>query len=280
MGLLDMATRNWRGEVLREFGLDDLNLPRVVDHRAPSYELPVGGRRLPCYAPVGDHQCALVGALLQKGELSLNISTGSQLAVIVPAFVPGSYETRPFFDGNYLQAITRIPAGRALDALVGLLTEMAQAEGYTVRDPWAMIAAAVEATPTTDMRVDVSFFASPVGERGEMLNLSEENLQIGHLFRAAFQSMARNYHRCAQRLAPPEPWTRLVFSGGVAQRFEALRGEIASLFALPYRQCPTSEDTLLGLLALARVVAGHTPSVAASVAQLASELSGELRYRL
>lgn len=273
LGMLDLASNNWHAGLLRNLGLDELAWPRVVDLRAPSYELPVGSRRLPCYAPVGDHQCALVGALLQPGELSLNISTGSQLGVMTPAFLPGPYETRPYFDAGYLQAITRIPAGRALNALVGLLTEMAQAEGYTVRDPWTLIANAVEATPQTDVQMDVSFFASPVGERGEILNLSEENLQVGHLFRAAFQSMARNYRICADRLSPPEPWTRLVFSGGLAQRFGTLRGEIAKQFDLPYRLCPTSEDTLLGLLALARVAAGKAPTLAASVAQLA-ELVG------
>jgi sugar (pentulose or hexulose) kinase len=272
MGLLDLATGDWHQEILRDLGLERLAWPRVADLSAPSYQLEIGGRKLPCYAPVGDHQCALVGALLQAGELSLNISTGSQLGVIAPTFLPGPYETRPYFDGAYLQAITRIPAGRALNALVALLTELAQAEGYSIHDPWATIAAAVEATPQTDMHMDISFFASPVGERGEMTNLSEENMQVGHLFRAAFQAMARNYKLCAERLAPPQPWARLVFSGGLAQRFQSLRAEIATRFDLPYRLCPTSEDTLLGLLALARVAAGDAPTVAASVAQLTQEV--------
>lgn len=272
LGMLDLNTGDWHAGILRGLGLDRLTWPRVVNLSGPSYQVAAGGRRLPCYAPVGDHQCALVGALLQPGELSMNISTGSQLGVIAPTFMPGPYETRPYFDAGYLQAITRIPAGRALNALVGLLTELAQAEGYSVRDPWATIAAAVEATPQTDLRMDISFFASPVGERGEMANLSEENMQVGHLFRAAFQAMARNYQVCAERLSPPQPWRRLVFSGGVAQRFEPLRAEIATRFGLSYRMCPTSEDTLLGLLALARVAAGHAPDVAASVAQLASEI--------
>ncbi|MCC6458582.1 MAG: hypothetical protein IT328_26775 [Caldilineaceae bacterium] len=271
MGALDMRTRSWHREMLDDLGLGALAWPQVVDLSAPSYEIRVGSRRLPCYAPVGDHQCALVGALLRPDEISLNISTGSQVAVIAPTFMAGPYETRPYFDGGFLQVISRIPAGRALNALVGLLTELARADGYTVRDPWATIAAAVEATPQTDMQVDVSFFANPVGTQGAMLNLSEENLQVGHLFRATFQSMARNYHLCAERLSPPQPWQRLVFSGGLAQRFAPLRAEIAGRFGLPYRQCPTSEDTLLGLLALARVAAGDAPSVAASVARLANE---------
>jgi sedoheptulokinase len=272
MGMLDLNTNHWHHDLIQALELDQLVWPRTVDNSAPSYELMIGGRRLPCYAPVGDHQCALVGALLQPDELSVNISTGSQLGVIVPHFVPGAYETRPYFDAGFLQAITRIPAGRGLNALVGLLTELAQAEGYSVRDPWATIAAAVEATPQTDLHIDITFFATSVGERGAMQNLSEENLRVGHLFRGAFQAMARYYQICSQELAPPQPWTRLVFSGGLAQNFAALRDEVASALKLPYRICPTSEDTLLGLLALARVAAGAAPNVAASVKQLSSEI--------
>lgn len=271
-GLLNLTTGDWHQGLLRAVGLDHLAWPRLVDLHAPGYELPVGGKRLPCYAPVGDHQCALVGALLEAGELSLNISTGSQIGILTAEFVPGSYETRPYFDAGYLQTITRIPAGRALNALVGLLTELAQAEGYTLCDPWATIAAAVEATPHTDLQMDINFFASPTGERGAMANLSEENLHVGDLFRAAFQAMARNYATCAQCLAPPQPWTRLVFSGGLAQNFAPLREEIATRLAMPYRLCPASEDTLLGLVALARVAAGLAPDVATSVAHLAREI--------
>lgn len=271
-GMLDYHTNSWHAEMLGALGLDSLAWPRVVNFSEPSYTFNVGGRDLPCYAPVGDHQCALVGALLQPNELSLNISTGSQVGVIVPDFVPGEYETRPFFDAGYLQTVTRIPAGRALNALIGLLTELAQAEGHTLRDPWASVAAAVEATPKTDMRMDISFFASIVGERGAITNLSEENLHVGHLFRAAFQSMARNYQQCAGLLAPPEMWRRLVFSGGLAQNFAPLRDEITALLQMPYRMCPTNEDTLLGLLALGRVAAGLAPDVAASVEQLSQQL--------
>ena len=271
LGLFDLSTGDWHRGLLRDFGLDRLVWPRIVDVQEPSYQLKVGGQHLPCFAPVGDHQCALLGALLQPGELSLNISTGSQLGVISPTFVPGPYESRPYFDVGFLQAITRLPAGRALNALVALLTALPQAEGYTVRDPWATIAAAVEATPQTDMAAGVNFFANLLGERGALTNLSEENLQIGHLFRAAFQAMAYNYQRCTELLAPPQPSTKIVFSGGLAQRFGPLRDEITARLKLPYRMCPTSEDTLLGLLALARVAAGQASGVAGSVAQLATE---------
>ncbi|HXF62648.1 MAG TPA: FGGY family carbohydrate kinase [Caldilineaceae bacterium] len=262
MGALDLPTGRWHAVALANLGLGSLAWPPLVEATAPAYELPVGRRRLPCYPPVGDHQCAVLGALLQPGELSLNISTGSQVSVLAPRFRAGDYEVRPYFDGGYLQTITRIPAGRALNALVDLLLELAQAEGIPLKDPWATIAAAVAATPETDLQVDLAFFASPVGDRGAITNIREETLTIGHLFRAAFQAMARNYRLCAERLAPPATWQRLVYSGGVAQRFAPLRDEIGAAFGTWQRLCPTTEDTLLGLLALALRDSGRASSVA------------------
>jgi sugar (pentulose or hexulose) kinase len=268
MGMLDVANGEWHGDVLAALGLDGLILPPLVPVTAPTYTLRVGSHELPCYPPVGDHQAAVTGALLEPDELSINISTGSQVGVLAPAFTAGDYEVRPFFDGRFLQTIVRIPAGRALSALVKLLSELAAAEGHPPQDAWATIAAVVAATPTTDLDANIAFFDSPVGENGHLANLTEENLTVGHVFRAAFRSMAANYRVCADRLAPVQPPRRIVFSGGVAQRFASLREEILARFDLPMRLCPTEEDTLLGLLVLATHVAGRAPSVAAATAAL------------
>lgn len=270
MGPVDLTTGDWHWGVLESVGLADLAWPKMVDANATAYMIPVRGRELPCLPPVGDHQCALAGALLQSDELSINVSTGSQVGMIVPSFVAGPYETRPYFDGRFLQTITRIPAGRALNALVDLLTEPARAEGVTLRDPWGTIAAAVERTPATDVEMQVTFFPSALGDRGYIANLREETMQVGHLFRAAFCAMADNYLLCAERLQPPAPWQRIVFSGGLVQRFATLREEILRRFKVADRLCPTAEDTLLGLTALALVHAGRYASVEAAVAYLAA----------
>ena len=48
--------------------------------------------------------------------VSLNLGTGSQLAILDRALDDDAVERRPYFDGAMLQAITHIPAGRALAA--------------------------------------------------------------------------------------------------------------------------------------------------------------------
>jgi len=218
-----------------------------------------------CYTPVGDAQCALVGALLQEGELSLNISTGSQISLLKPQLEFGDFTTRPFFDHRYLATITHIPAGHALALLVKLFSELAEAQGLKLADPWPYISQAAARAGQTQVRANIAFFYSACGDQGEFTHLREEELTVGHIFRAAFQNMADNYQACALRLSPDQAWQGLVFSGGLVQKMDVLRALICDRFQVGYRLSPSAEDTLLGLLALALAFTGRAGSVAQAI---------------
>ena len=43
------------------------------------------------------------------------------------------------FDGWLVQTITHLPAGRSLDALVALFTELPRTQGVSCPDPWSYI---------------------------------------------------------------------------------------------------------------------------------------------
>jgi sugar (pentulose or hexulose) kinase len=260
-GALNLETLGWHTEVISHLGLGGLRWPEILPHGAVVGEFPLGSRRLPCYTPVGDYQCALVGALLDYGELSLNISTGSQASLLKPRAEFGNFQTRPFFDGRFLTGITHIPAGRSLNLLVRLLSELAVAQGIDLPDPWPYITQAADQVGDTHLRANLAFFNSSCGDHGEIANLREEELTVGHLFRAAFQNMANNYEASALRLSPEKSWRRLVFSGGLAQKIPVLRKLICERFQVDFRMCPTSEDTLLGLMALALVFSRRLSSV-------------------
>lgn len=267
-GALNLETLDWHRDALTLLGLENVGLPEIVPEGEPVTFLKQGSKRIPCYAAVGDSPAALVGAFLQEGELSLNISTGSQVTLIDPTLEFGDYESRPFFDGKYVKSVTTIPAGRALNVLVNLLTEISRASGQMQNDAWAYIDQAAAAVPETNLDVDLSFFKSAYGERGSITNIKEAQLTIGHVFRAAFESMARNYYRSALRVAPSRTWKNLVFSGGLVQKLNSLREIIIAKFESPYRINAQPEDTLLGLMALALMFSGRTPSVEASVREL------------
>src|SRR5262249_34893560 len=149
-------------------------------------------------------------------ELSLNISTGSQVSRRVATFEPGDYQSRKYFFGDYLDTVTHIPAGRSLNVLVDLLTELARAEGVLLADPWKTIQRKVEEVPQTDLEVDLAFFRSPVGDHGCIDQITTENLHVGALFLAAYRSLADNYVRLAERFLKTD-WQAVVLSGGLTK---------------------------------------------------------------
>jgi len=267
-GVLNLETGDWHHAACASLGLGPVRWPILATFRHPVGRLALGGAALPVHAPAGDHPSALAGAFLAEGELSLNISTGSQTSLLTQRFEPGNHQTRPFFDGRFLNTITHIPAGRALNVLLGLSSELAAAQGLELGDPWPVIQQAVAGVTESDLAVDLAFFPSPVGDHGAISNIREGNLTLAHLFLAAFRNMADNYHACALRLSPEQAWERVVFSGGMAQKLARLRELILARFDCPYRLYEGTEDTLIALLALALVIDGRAPSVAAAIEDL------------
>jgi len=261
-GALNLETMEWHHAVLDRLGLDGLSWPTLRRSGEVVGTLRLGSRDVPCYTPIGDQQVALAGTFLKPRELWLNVSTGSQVSLLTPSPEYGeAYRTRPSADGRFYKTITHIPAGRSLDLLMHLLTELARAEGVELRDPWGYAARQAEIIEETDLRANLAFFLGPCGDRGEIANIGDENLTVGHIFRAAFQNMAENYHGCALQLSPGREWGSLVFSGGLAQKMGQLRGLIARKFQAEYRLTASSEDALLGLLALGMLFTGRATTM-------------------
>ena len=271
-GALNLETMNWHEGVIEALGLDHLHWPAIRKPGEVIGHLSVQGRPVPCYTPVGDYQCALVGALFGGEEVSLNIATGSQVSRMTPELTLGDYQTRPFFEGKFLNTFSSPPGGRALNVIVDLLGSLARSEGLDLKDPWEAIARATEAVPDTDLEVDLNFFPTPRGDRGRIANIRGDNLTLGHLFRAAFKNMADSFYDCAVRLSPDKSWKNLLLSGGLACKLDVLRGAIQQRFAASYRIAPLEEDTLFGLLILASVFTGRAKSV--------EELTWQLRVAL
>jgi sugar (pentulose or hexulose) kinase len=265
-GALNIHTLDWHHTVIKKLGLGDIQWPCIVPQGTIIGEWCHAGRSLPIFAPVGDYHCSQVGALLEPGELSVNISTGSAVIQIAEGAETGDFQTRPWFDGSYLKTITHIPAGRALHALVRLLTELASAQGVTLRDPWDYIHAEAARTDDGGLQVNPAFYTSNMGNCGSVLNLREENMTIGHLFRAMLSGMADNYSACADRIAPQHDWRKLVFSGGVALKNQVLRQLVCERLGSDHRLAPSDEDTLFGLLVLSLAFTGRTASVRESIA--------------
>ena len=265
-GAYNLVSRSWHTDLIQRLDLTEYAWPRIVPHGTVTGVLDIAGKKIPCYVPVGDHQCALLGSLLRDDELSINVSTGSQVGILSSRPETSLlHQTRPYFDNQYLKAVIHIPAGRALAALVRLTTELAEAQGIAIPDPWEYIDRVTRSRTTTDLRVNLAFFASSCGDRGAIENMREENMTISSLFTAAFDSMALNYVNCVRRITEEQCWQRIVFAGGLVQKMNGLRSAILRNFNTEFRVAPTSEDTLFGLGVLALVCSGRATSMHAAL---------------
>lgn len=254
IGLVDLQLQGWNREAFAALGLEQLDWGELVSATTPVGPVAIEGRELTAYPTLGDQQCALRGVGLQIGDLSINVSTGSQVSRVTREFVPGTYQSRYFFDGTFLNTITHIPAGRALNVLVDLLTALPNAQGESVSNPWEVISreAARAMDGTGGLRCHPAFFDSPIGREGQITGITTENLTLGNLFRATFESMAQTYNLLANRLWPERAWKRVVVSGGLTRSVPILRELIDRRFPGQLVETTADEETLLGLLEIAR----------------------------
>lgn len=263
IGMLDLGKATWHTEALERLGLRGIKLAELSTTIESKGAIPVSGRALPVYGAYGDQQCALRGANLQRGELSINVSTGSQVSQRTAVFSPGNFQTRFYFEGDWLDTITHLPAGRSLNVLLDLLTELSRSEGVELRDAWSNVvrlaseahAQSGSSLEDSALDLDLAFFAGPMGERGAIRGITTENLTVGNLFLAAFRNMADNYLVCSQRF-DGEPWKQVVVSGGLVQAVPPLRAMIDERMGDKRRfgdglRFSSGEETFLGLAALA-----------------------------
>jgi sugar (pentulose or hexulose) kinase len=241
-GFFNVLQARWDHAALDTLGLSGLLLPSVterVDQCGFSKQF-----GCPIYVALGDQQAALFGSELETGELSLNIATGSQVSAIQDVPNPAT-QVRPYFERKYLSTITHIPAGRALNALVCLITELAPNQPDEL---WTVIASKVEAEEESRLEIDLSFFPSATGSVGKILNIQERDLTVGQVVRSSIYAMSRNYRRFAKMIFPEEDYTAIVLSGGLTTRFRPLKKAIEEEFGPRRYRISESEDaSLMGL---------------------------------
>lgn len=272
LGGISPIDKSWGYEQFAALQLPSLAWPELRANICPVGTMSISRTPIPCYIAVGDHQCALAGTMLEAHELSINVSTGSQVSMISEIGAADGFQVRPYFDENYLHTVTHLPAGRSLNALVRLLNELGAMHGQEVHDPWPYIldqvaqvqrqfADGVDSWQGSELQVDLAFYSGPAGKSGSIADVTLENLTIGHLFHAALSNMVDNYDRFSRVLSPTGEWDRIAMSGGLLQKCGTLRDMIAERFKLRYRLCDGAEETLRGLLALAMTASDHARSM-------------------
>lgn len=257
-GLFDIYEMDWDRRLIAGIGAGDVHFPRTGEAQV---EFELNGVRLHCMAAIGDQQAALLGAGFTKERtLSFNLGTGAQASLLVRGSeqVEGC-QCRPYFYGCYLRTIPHIPCGRALNVYFRFVESILREYGCRLQDEdiWEGILRASERGGTGGLKLDLGFFENAVNgsTQGEIGGITENNLAMDGLFSAFCQQLAQNCVRMADRLEGDRAKVQgIVFSGGVARRFAAVRESILAHY--PQVEADVSEqDTLYGLYQYSRMQA-------------------------
>lgn len=266
-GFADVRSGSWSEMLIRLAGAERLTFPKLISGFEACGTYRSGGHEIPVYPDIGDQQAGALGSLaIPVTDAIVNIGTGAQLGLIRSDFVPGPYEIRPFFDGNYLYTITRLPGGRNLDVLIRFFADIVQ---RVTRQPvsdqtiWEAVQASLATVDSRGLTADCSFFKSEYSDHGRIDGIYFDNLTLGTVMSAAFEDIARTYRAALDRLGGSAAAAgiadgscagrvdRLVFSGGVANRLPLLRQAIMRQLGISRSIDPIDNEVFVGLYRLA-----------------------------
>jgi sedoheptulokinase len=217
----------------------------------------VAGRRIPIYIGIGDHQTSVLGAGNLPGEtISVNIGTGSQVAVIDPEIVPREVELKPYFDSRDLVVVTRIPGGRALAGYVGFLGDVVRASGGTEADFWDMLYQLDETSILeSSLKFDLATFGSAWNYQGggKITNIGDGTFTLENYLASLLLSFTQQYVDLMRVFDPQHRISTCVLSGGVPRRIPVLNRLVQRMSGYETKPATEVDESLIGLRALAWV---------------------------
>ena len=122
-GVYNLVDNCWLRLYLETTQISGSLLPHVVEIGTKSGEISndISGKigikqGIPVYTSMGDHQAVLFSSGMDEESLSINIGTGAQVTLLSKdPIYSDTFETRPFVDGYYLNCISGLSAGRAIN---------------------------------------------------------------------------------------------------------------------------------------------------------------------
>ena len=250
-GLYDIVGKKWNTQLLQ---IVIENKVRFLTVGEEVTDFILENMRVYAYPAVGDQKAALLGSGLDKEDaLSFILGTGAQVSKLraKPNCRKG-YQIRPYFQEKYLKTVPHIPSGRALNVyfrFVKDLLEKFQVE-FSDKDIWDMFTEQISLEIDSDLTCDLSFFDNAVtgSEKGSIENIGEFDLTIKNIMTAVVNTMVKNFVVCAERIeGKAEDIKHIIFSGGIARKFEVLREQIIRYYPYAEKVDIAENETLIGL---------------------------------
>jgi hypothetical protein len=124
MGMVDVRKGEWLSGLWKKAGLGGIKCPEIKRELESCGEFERNGMIIKVYPDIGDQQVSILGCGAEEGDVIVNAATAGQVIRVNNAFIPGDYEIRPYFDGMYLDVISRMPAGRSFDVFIDFISDI------------------------------------------------------------------------------------------------------------------------------------------------------------
>ncbi|HUX52162.1 MAG TPA: FGGY family carbohydrate kinase [Spirochaetia bacterium] len=266
LGLFDVVNHLYRSDPLRELGIPEHFLPRVVDWKERIGAMPDG---TVVATAIGDNQAGFLSAVPNRKSMAMmSIGTSGQISVFSeqPDTLPG-LELRPF-PGGFLQVGATLSAGATLAALARFFEETVAAFGATpAADVYARMNSLAESAHGTDERpaVDPRFAGTrdDTTRRGAITGITLSGLTPANLTLGTVEGIVRElfdlYQRVPQRIRSLH--TAVVGAGNGLRRNPMIRNAVERVFGQRLTVSSVREEAATGAALLAAVQAGAIAKV-------------------
>jgi glycerol kinase len=197
------------------------------------------GTSIPVFAAVGDQQASLLGAGLGPNIAIVNAGTGGQVAKLVSNIPQNQNKIRPYFEEQYIETITHIPAGRFIAKFLARANDH---YGTNFDWTWLLQDSDFQITEPPSPKLDwnyESFFERYINEQKSICEA--KNTFLGEL--------SKNFTGALSKLDLKET-ELIILAGGVAQKWKIMKREIQNEFGIPIEVSTSAETTLNGLAIL------------------------------
>ena len=265
-GLVDVVREEWNGALIRAVGLDGMVFPDLITGLESCGVWKTGNRKISVFPDFGDHQvCVLGTGADRESEVCVNIGTAGLVSMITGEYHRHPGDTRPFFEGKYLNTIRGLFGGRDLEVLVDFLADAVEwmaGSRCTREDAWKRVCALPEKRPDqntgnsapTTLRITPTF-----AENGIIRGITRENFHCRNLLEAVYTAAAEEYEKALFEMHTGEV-KGIVFSGGAARKNLRLKTAIAEQLKAPWRETE-SDEVFRGLCRIAMVCSGRCKSL-------------------
>jgi len=204
--------------LFKDFNVD-INFNDVTSEVKVCGYIELDGKNIEIYNGIGDHQCAVFGAGNDETSISLNLGTGSQIAMINS--VNKNSEKRPYFDNKILSVITHIPSGRAFNTYINFLKTVNSEQDY-----WQILSKiTTKDIEKADLNIDMAVFSSAwnYNNGGNILNINENNFTLENYLSSLVKSYIEQYETGIKILGKSEKHSKIILSGGLSKRLPVIK---------------------------------------------------------